>query len=99
MARVINVVRASLIVLSLGAGALLTAPASALDLDAIKTNIAKYKAVPEFVPPGPAFDAKACMKDKKILTVPFASSDPLCRHRRHRNGSTRQGDWLSLRRV
>jgi len=52
------------------------ASAGAVDLDAVKADIDKYKAVPEFQAPGPAFDAKACMADKKILTVPFASQIP-----------------------
>jgi ribose transport system substrate-binding protein len=76
MARIIDVIRTSLIVIGLGGSTILAVPARALDLDAIKANIARYKAVPEFVAPGPPFDAKACMKDKKILTVPFASQIP-----------------------
>ncbi len=50
--------------------------AGAVDLGAIQSDIDQYKAVPEFTAPGPAFDAKTCMQDKKILTVPFASQIP-----------------------
>jgi ribose transport system substrate-binding protein len=45
-------------------------------VDAAKANIAAYSGIPEFVAPGPAFDAKACMAGKKILTVPASSAIP-----------------------
>ena len=57
-------------------GLLIAMPAQALDLSAVKADIEKHKAVPEFQAPGPAFDAVNCMTGKKILTVPFASQIP-----------------------
>lgn len=50
--------------------------AIATDLDEIKANIDSYKEVPDFVAPGLAFDARSCMADKKIITIPFASQIP-----------------------
>ena len=38
--------------------------------------IASYSGLPTFTAPGPAFDAKACMADKKIFTIPASSSIP-----------------------
>lgn len=63
------------LVLAAGAAAIST-PAQALDLAAINAEIDAHKGVPQFVEPGAPFDARSCMKDKKILTVPFASSIP-----------------------
>lgn len=57
-------------------GLLAAAPANAVDLEAIKADIARYQAIPEFSAPGEPFDARACMQGKKILTVPFASQIP-----------------------
>ncbi|WP_414476328.1 sugar ABC transporter substrate-binding protein [Microvirga sp. M2] len=48
--------------------------ANALDLETIKAEIAAHQKIPEFSAPGEAFDAKQCMKDKKILSVPFSNS-------------------------
>lgn len=36
----------------------------------------EYSQLPAFVPPGPAFDAQACMADKTISVVPLASAVP-----------------------
>jgi len=41
-----------------------------------KETIAKYSQMPAFVPPGPAFDAKACMAGKTISIVPLHSAVP-----------------------
>lgn len=77
MSRIIHLAGAAAIAATLSnAIPLATVPANALDLEKVKATIAHYKAVPEFAAPGPAFDAKACMKGKKILTVPFASQIP-----------------------
>ena len=38
--------------------------------------IAEHSQIPSFTPPGKPFDAKACMADKKILTIPTSSSIP-----------------------
>lgn len=36
----------------------------------------EYSQLPAFVPPGPAFDARACMADKTVSVVPLASAVP-----------------------
>lgn len=41
-----------------------------------KALVAEYSQLPAFVPPGPAFDAKACMAGKSISVVPLASTVP-----------------------
>ena len=46
------------------------------DLEAIRKDIETYKVLPKFVAPGPAFDAKAVMKDKSIVSIPVSSSIP-----------------------
>lgn len=38
--------------------------------------IAKHQTMPDFTPPGPAFDAKACMKGKKIFGIPLTMTNP-----------------------
>ena len=38
--------------------------------------IEKYSKLPSFEAPGPAFDAKACMKDKKIFAIPLTDDNP-----------------------
>ncbi len=53
----------------------LTIPANA-DMDAAKALIEKYSKLPEFTAPGPAFDAKACMADKKIFVIPLTNANP-----------------------
>ena len=39
-------------------------------------NIATYSGIPDFVASGEAFDAKACMDDKSIFTIPASSAIP-----------------------
>ena len=46
------------------------------DLDAAKAVIADHSSVPTFKPPGEPFDARSCMKGKKILTIPVSSANP-----------------------
>ena len=41
-----------------------------------QANLSKYKAVPKFVPPGPAFDAKARAGGKTIFIIPASSQIP-----------------------
>ena len=38
--------------------------------------VAKYSKLPTFEPPGPAFDAKNCMEDKKIFVIPLTDDNP-----------------------
>ena len=52
---------------------LLTTALPALAQDGVanaQANIDAYSGIPEFVAPGDMFDAKACMVDKAILTIP-----------------------------
>lgn len=52
-------------------------PASAQDgVEKAKQNIADYSKIPDFVPAGEPFDAKACMAGKKIFTIPASSAIP-----------------------
>ncbi len=57
------------------AATLLAAPASA-DMDAAKALIEKYSQLPTFEAPGPAFDAKSCMADKKMFVIPLTNANP-----------------------
>ena len=41
-----------------------------------QAEIAKYRAVPQFQPPGPAFDAKKAAAGKTILSIPASSEIP-----------------------
>jgi ribose transport system substrate-binding protein len=41
-----------------------------------ETNLRKYKAVPKFTPPGPAFDAKARAGGKTLFVIPASSQVP-----------------------
>ncbi|MEY8828512.1 sugar ABC transporter substrate-binding protein [Sedimentitalea sp. XS_ASV28] len=51
-------------------------PATSQDIAAAQANIDAYSGIPAFTAPGPAFDAKACMADKSILTIPASSAIP-----------------------
>ena len=59
-----------------GARRLGVAPAFAAGVDEAKALIAKYSKLPTFEAPGPAFDAKACMKGKKIFAIPLTDANP-----------------------
>lgn len=56
-------------------GSLAAAPilAQELDLATVRAELEEHMKIPEFIPPGEPFDARACMKDKKILSVPFSN--------------------------
>jgi ribose transport system substrate-binding protein len=52
-------------------------PAAAQEgVDKATANIAAYSAIPDFVPAGEPFHAKACMAGKKIFTIPASSAIP-----------------------
>lgn len=51
-------------------------PAFADGVSNAKANIGAYSGIPDFVPPGDPFDAKACMADQSILTIPSSSAIP-----------------------
>jgi ribose transport system substrate-binding protein len=63
---------------SLATGLLLAGlPAFAQDGVATATaNIAAYSGLPTFVAPGDAYDARACMAEKSIFTIPASSAIP-----------------------
>ncbi len=52
------------------------APAYADGVADAKALIAKYSKLPSFEAPGPAFDAAACMKGKKIFAIPLTDDNP-----------------------
>ncbi len=56
--------------------AVLGGPAAADGVSDSKALIEKYSKLPTFEAPGPAFDAKACMKDKKIFAIPLTDDNP-----------------------
>src|SRR5260221_5593007 len=49
--------------------------ATAADLAYVKAQIAKAKAIPKFIPPGPAFDVKKAA-GKTLFNIPIASQIP-----------------------
>lgn len=56
-------------------------PASAeANLAAAQAMVDAHKALPVFKAPGPKFDARACMKGKRILTVPVSSANPFTKN-------------------
>ena len=58
------------------AAATVTAVAVAAGPEGAKANLDKYKKVPTFVAPGPAFDAKDLAGGKKIFIIPASSQIP-----------------------
>lgn len=56
----------------------LSATFAAADMDAAKALIEKYSKLPEFVAPGPAFEAQSCMADKKVFVIPLTNANPFC---------------------
>jgi ribose transport system substrate-binding protein len=58
------------------AASVATAVAVAAGTDGAKSNLDKYKQVPRFVAPGPAFDAKSVAGGKKIFIIPASSQVP-----------------------
>lgn len=55
-----------------------TAPAGGepAGLAAVSARIERFKGIPEFVPPGPAFDAKRELRGKTIVEIPITSEVP-----------------------
>lgn len=56
------------------------AKAATPDLDAAKALVAEHSVLPTFTPPGPPFDAHACMAGKKLLTMPVSSANPFTKN-------------------
>lgn len=46
------------------------------ELDKAKALIAEHINAPKFIEPGKSFDAKTCMKGKKILVIPVTTTNP-----------------------
>jgi len=46
------------------------------DIAYFQAQLAPYRAKPDFVAPGPPFDARACTRGKKILTIPVTTANP-----------------------
>ena len=64
---------------SLAAGLLLAASAAMAEgpeATRAAAQLAPYRQLPKFEAPGEAFDARACMKDKQILSIPASSAVP-----------------------
>lgn len=51
-------------------------PAAADPMADAKVIIEAHRAMPVFAPPGEPFDAKACMADKKVLSIPISMTIP-----------------------
>lgn len=63
----------------LAALALLLAGVAAAQSDGVehaKAQIAEFQQLPEFVAPGPAFDARTCMEGKTIFSIPVSNAIP-----------------------
>lgn len=48
--------------------------------DIAKERLLPYRELPQFVAPGPAFDAKACMAGKKLMSIPNSSANPFVKN-------------------
>jgi ribose transport system substrate-binding protein len=64
------------VALGLGVSGVAAGAARADDLSYFEKQIEPFTKKPEFVAPGPAFDAQACMKGKTILSIPVSSANP-----------------------
>src|SRR5579872_4777941 len=51
-------------------------PARADDLSYFEAQLKPFEHKPEFVAPGPSFNARQCMKDKSIFSIPVSSANP-----------------------
>lgn len=56
------------------------ANAATPDLAAAKADVDAHSVLPNFTAPGASFDARACMKGKKILTMPVSSANPFTKN-------------------
>jgi ribose transport system substrate-binding protein len=54
--------------------------AQAEGLDYFKKQLEPFTKKPEFVAPGPAFDAKKCMAGKTIFSIPVSSANPFTKN-------------------
>jgi len=63
------------IVLAATTLAAFAAPAHA-GLEEARALVEKHSQLPTFTPPGPPFDARACMADKKMFVIPLTNANP-----------------------
>jgi ribose transport system substrate-binding protein len=56
------------------------AQAQAADPDYFKKQLEQFTKKPEFVAPGPAFDARKCMAGKTIFSIPVSSANPFTKN-------------------
>ncbi len=45
-------------------------------VDQANEELSGYRQIPEFVAPGPAFDAQSCMAGKRVMSIPASSAVP-----------------------
>jgi ribose transport system substrate-binding protein len=57
-------------------GAPTLAAADAHSMEVAMAILESHRAIPDFVPPGEPFDARACMADKKVLSIPVTMTVP-----------------------
>ena len=62
--------------LAASAVAAISTPAAADPMADAKAIIEQHRAMPVFAAPGEAFDAKACMANKKVLSIPISMTIP-----------------------
>lgn len=67
---------AFVVTLAVAAVVVMSPLAAGTQLDGARANLSKYKAVPKFVPPGPAFDARARARGKTLFIIPASSQVP-----------------------
>lgn len=72
-------IRASFVALQVAA-TLFAMPTHAADLDFFKKQLEPFQKLPVFDAPGAAFDAKSCMADKSILSIPVSSANPFTKN-------------------
>ncbi len=63
-------------VIGLATAVLTSGGAHADGLDYFQAQLKPFFDKPSFVPPGPPFDAKACMAGKSIFSIPVSSANP-----------------------
>jgi len=64
------------VVAAIAIGIAASKPAAADFLDEFRAMLDEYRDKPQFEAAGPAFDARSCMADKKIMTIPITSANP-----------------------
>lgn len=60
--------------------ALCASAQAATPAETARARLEPYRKLPEFVAAGPAFDAPACMKGKKVMSIPNSSANPFVKN-------------------